>query len=84
MEISCRLCTAFATESELLKEKLLTYISMLGEEEKADSALYAIRIEKCEKCKAMQQGVCSYCGCFVIVRAAKKQMSCPYPSGRKW
>ncbi len=84
MEIPCRLCTDFEQEGEALRDQLVKYISSLSVEDKVDDLLYQERLEICETCEAMNQGLCKYCGCFVIVRAVKKKMSCPNPKGRLW
>lgn len=84
MTIPCRLCTAFEQDHDALKGQLHTYIASLSSEQKVDDQLYQQRLEKCETCEAMHQGLCQYCGCFVIVRAVKKRMTCPNPTGRLW
>lgn len=84
MKIPCRLCTSFEAENESLKDKLAIYVNQLKEDERADDILYAKRIQVCDTCDANRQGLCGFCGCFVIVRAAKKQTYCPHPCGRQW
>lgn len=69
-----------ADEEALLKQ----YVASLPEDMRTDEAEYAKRLEICEKCDAKAGNLCSLCGCFVRARAAKKQMKCPHPAGRKW
>ena len=37
--------------------------------------------KQCDKC---EDGVCWYCGCFVVARASRNDKSCPWPGGGKW
>lgn len=74
----------FEQDSGVLKSQLQTYIESISVEERVEAVQYQQRLEKCETCEALHQGLCKYCGCFVIVRAIKKQMTCPNPKGRLW
>jgi len=74
----------FEQDSGVLKSQLQTYIESISVEEKVEAVQYQQRLKKCETCEALHQGLCKYCGCFVIVRAIKKQMTCPNPKGRLW
>lgn len=84
MDMPCRLCMAFEQDGDMLRAQLLSYIDSLDPEQKADDALYRQRLAQCEVCEAMHQGLCKYCGCFAIVRAVKKQLSCPKPGRAMW
>ena len=44
---------------------------------KAEDAVYESRLEICKKCGNLQNGMCKLCGCFVEVRAARKDQRCP-------
>lgn len=80
----CRLCIEFEQDSSALKNQLEKYIEALDINEKVNDELYLKRLNKCQSCAAMNQGLCRYCGCFVIVRAVKKRMNCPNPNGELW
>ena len=69
-----------ADEEKLLKE----YVASLPEEMRTSAEEYAKRLEICQNCEAKSGNLCSLCGCFVRARAAKKNMRCPHPAGRKW
>lgn len=84
MVIPCRLCTAFEQEGEVLMEQIQKYLCSISDELKVEEELYHKRLEKCDTCEAMHGGLCKYCGCFVVVRAIKKQLSCPHPGGSCW
>jgi hypothetical protein len=53
------------------------YVGSLSDEIKAGREEYERRLKLCENCKQLSGGVCRLCGCFVMARAAKKQMGCP-------
>lgn len=84
MVIPCRLCTEFEQKDEDLKRQLQIYMDSLSKEQKVEDQLYRQRLEKCDTCEGLRQGLCKFCGCFVTVRAIKKQMSCPNPKGKMW
>jgi hypothetical protein len=84
MNIPCRICMEFEQDGDVLRTHIEKYLRTLSEEEKIDEASYFNRLSLCEKCEALNQGLCKYCGCFVIVRAIKKRLNCPYPEGKRW
>jgi len=57
-------------------QSIYEYIAHLPKELKADDEEYARRLEKCKACRHLQNGMCALCGCFVEVRAAKKNRHC--------
>ena len=69
-----------ADEEKLLKE----YVASLPEEMRTESEEYARRRAACAECDRRAENLCAECGCFVRARAAKKNMRCPHPAGRKW
>lgn len=56
---------------------VLEYIDSIPQEQKADEQVYQARLSVCRRCDALNDGMCSKCGCFVEARAAKKRMNCP-------
>ena len=57
------------------------YISQLPQEQKTEELEYHHRLQHCQECDELINGMCSACGCFVEVRAAKKNQHCPGKSG---
>ena len=53
----------------------------LSPEEKAGEEEYRRRLDVCQECEKLQNGMCLSCGCFVQVRAAKGKERCPW---EKW
>lgn len=49
---------------------------------KAEEAVYESRLEICKKCENLQSGMCKLCGCYVEVRAARKDQRCPAVQAR--
>lgn len=84
MKTLCRRCLLFSETDEKLYDTIKGYIDSLEEEQKVDELAYQERLSKCENCEALMNGICKYCGCFVVVRAVKKNQSCPYPCQSKW
>lgn len=43
------------------------------------------RLKACSSCDALRGGVlCSWCGCYVLLRARVLNGYCPYPKKDKW
>jgi hypothetical protein len=57
----------------------------LSEKTAAAPAEYTRRLKICAACDALRQDVlCSWCGCYVVLRAKPKESYCPYPGNDKW
>ena len=69
---------------EELYSNIRAYIESLDEEVKVSENEYHKRLEVCDGCDALTNGVCKLCGCFVMARSAKKNQYCPYPQQPKW
>lgn len=72
----CRRCLLKELDGAYF-QSIYDYIAHLPENQKTDKQEYRLRLEKCKACDSLQNGMCALCGCFVEVRAAKKQMHCP-------
>lgn len=62
-----------ASLAELIRER----IALLPEEQRADEALTASRLDVCRACDHLNSGTCALCGCYVELRASKRHMRCP-------
>lgn len=51
------------------------------EKYRASEAVYDHRIAQCEACQYLNGATCMACGCFVELRAIRRDSKCPY---RKW
>ncbi|MBN2617751.1 MAG: hypothetical protein JXR64_05500 [Spirochaetales bacterium] len=82
MITTCRRCNEIP--GDVTYEEVIEFINNLDPMIKTDQLIYEKRLKNCEKCEKLSNGMCSFCGCFVLVRAAVKEMNCPYPYNNKW
>lgn len=62
---------------------LATHLS--PEDKTASDSLYQSRIAECNKCDALKDKImCSWNGCYIVLRAYSKDAYCPYPKNDKW
>lgn len=54
---------------------------LLSPNEKASDALYDKRLGICGECDRLLDATCLKCGCYVEIRALKKDANCPL---KKW
>ena len=62
---------------------LETYIQGIPEEERTEASEYERRLQICDACEHLLNGMCRRCGCFVAVRGAAARNYCPDPK-KKW
>lgn len=62
---------------------ILEYIKKIPEYRKTSDEEYSRRLNICRSCESLMNGICGKCGCFVELRAAKKEMYCPSEE-KKW
>lgn len=84
MAVVCKRCLLFSETDQEIQKTIEGYIESLDEDRKVEEKIYSKRLSECEVCDALHGGMCKYCGCFVIVRAIKKNQKCPYPKNQKW
>lgn len=74
----CRKCLFEEIDREGVYESIRELIDALPEEKRASEAEYRRRLDICKDCDSLGEGTCGKCGCFVELRAAKKNMDCPH------
>lgn len=76
----CRRCllTDLADENDYYQSVLRYRATMPARLRTPDDA-YAARLEQCRRCEALDNGTCMQCGCYVEMRAARRDMHCPMP-----
>ena len=79
----CKRCLLDELDEGGLYRTVQEHIALLDESVKAEPPLYRERLELCRECDHLTNGMCALCGCFVELRAAKKDMYCP-DSVKKW
>ena len=84
-ELAEKLCPACFDDPSLDLQLLKTaadYAAGLSEDLCVAKGEYLRRMAVCEKCENLSRGVCGKCGCFVIVRAKRRNKSCPLRDDR--
>lgn len=80
-----RFCKKCLTRDMIDKDRyfktLKELIDNLDENIKTPDNLYEERLKACTECERLIDGMCTGCGCYVELRAAKKDGKCPY---KKW
>jgi hypothetical protein len=75
--IICKKCLIEGLDQEKCLKSLKGYIDALPQGAAADDETYYKRLELCENCNKIKDGICSLCGCFVIFRAKLAAKDCP-------
>ncbi|GMQ56179.1 hypothetical protein AN1V17_05720 [Vallitalea sediminicola] len=84
MEYICKKCMLFDVDEKNLLTKIQGYIDSLDSSIKVEEIIYYKRLQHCENCYDLINGICKHCGCFVLVRAIKRKQHCPHPTLSKW
>lgn len=73
----CVRCLLLESSQKEAVEKIRRLIELMPETEKASEETYRKRLLICQGCDALMDGQCRKCGCYVELRAAKKNAGCP-------
>lgn len=73
----CFRCLLLASNQKEELKKIRKLIALMPESEKASEEMYKNRLLICQECDALMDGQCRKCGCYVELRAAKKNARCP-------
>lgn len=79
----CRKCLLQDLDKDEYINNLLEYIKNYPEEKRIDAITYQNRLSACKSCDNLSEGMCALCGCFVELRALKKNSCCP-DTNKKW
>lgn len=82
----CKGCSASVRASfGEISARMNEYMLMLDEADCVTEDVYQKRLNTCDSCTGLYYGTtCRYCGCFVQMRAKRKDRYCPYPGEDKW
>ena len=72
----CRRCLLKESQRDKLYRSVMEFIDAIPTEEKTPKKDYSRRLGLCRTCHYLINGMCSLCGCFVEVRAAKVKQRC--------
>ena len=76
----CKRCLLADMDASAMYETVRRRIDQLPENQRADAETYSRRLEICRTCDALVSGLCSICGCFTELRAARAEQHCPHPA----
>lgn len=74
----CRKCLFEEIDREGVYNSIKELIDALPDEKRTSVTEYRRRLDICRNCDSLGEGTCGKCGCFVELRAAKKNMGCPH------
>jgi len=77
----CKICLLRDINPEEYQTKIKRIIDLMKEQEKASEQTYQLRLDECVSCHYLKDGFCMACGCYVELRAIKRDGNCPYD---KW
>ncbi len=78
----CRRCLLRElAEGAALYESVKAYRQELSEDTRTPDGEFEARLDLCRACRYLQNATCMQCGCYVEIRAAKKDIHCPM---EKW
>lgn len=64
-------------EEEDLYQVIKAHLEQMEPDSKVPPQEYERRLKLCEACELLLTGMCRSCGCYVEIRAAKKNLCCP-------
>lgn len=73
----CKRCLLRELSEKDYRENVEKYINSLKPEDRIESGSYEQRLDICKACDFLNAGTCNACGCYVEIRAAAKNSSCP-------
>ena len=73
----CKRCLLDELDGGELYLSVQERIALLDEDIKVGGKEYGKRLDACKGCDRLTNGMCELCGCFVELRAAKKNIHCP-------
>lgn len=74
----CRKCLLSAYDPDGALRTIREMIALLPPERRVGGEEYRRRLSVCGECAELNAGVCGKCGCYVELRAAKKDLGCPH------
>ena len=77
MSTFCKKCLLSEIDKDKYYANMYEYIALLPVDIKTEESEYQRRLQLCKRCDSLVNGMCKRCGCFVEVRAAKKNNNCP-------
>ena len=73
----CKRCLLYEIAESDAYESVKNYIDSLDPGQKVNDTEYKTRLAKCRECDMLLAGMCRKCGCYVEVRAIRRDSHCP-------
>ncbi len=73
----CRKCLLSDMDFSDTYNDIKRLIDLIPAGEKASDEEYSKRLSLCRQCTELLEGTCRVCGCYVELRAVKKDIHCP-------
>ncbi|MCR5627818.1 MAG: DUF6171 family protein [Lachnospiraceae bacterium] len=77
----CRQCDILSKLPEDVASYAIKLFELLPMAERAEEELMQKRLSVCKECNRREQSTCLECGCYIEMRAMKKNDKCPK---KKW
>ena len=78
----CLRCLLQEADENDIYEIIRQRIAAMPQAQKASPGEYSRRLAICSRCDLLVSGTCRKCGCYVELRAAKLNASCPHENPR--
>ena len=75
-KLQCKRCLLKDLSKEDYFQNIYEYIESINPDAKTSAEEYNRRLGFCRSCDHLINGMCRLCGCFVEIRAIKKDASC--------
>ena len=84
MKHLCKKCLLLEAGENAVFQTVSDYLNTLDTSLMVNNTLYSKRLSFCKDCEHLISGMCRKCGCYVEIRAALKDKSCPDFDNKKW
>lgn len=84
MKYDCKKCLLLEAGEKASYDTVTEYLNNLDDSLKITDAEYKERLLLCQNCDFLIAGMCRKCGCYVEIRAALKNKSCPNVDNKLW
>ena len=76
-QLNCKRCLLREMDDRETWQSVRDCIERLPGDRRVPETVYERRLSACRSCDALLAGTCQLCGCYVELRAAIRQQSCP-------
>lgn len=77
MQVHCKKCLLRELDDSSYYATIQDYLSTMQEDMKVLEPVYEARLSVCRECGHLSGGMCALCGCFVEIRAMRRDKDCP-------